>query len=316
MNILFDSWSTQVLVQRDPPNYPHRFSPPAWFNTGKRLNTLLGAIQSMGQTTAAWNVYYTDPPITPHQLENTNVYVSLTRYKDSAFAYQQSEISAIQSFVETGGNVLLMTNHGGMPDAKSDDWTVNDKAIAALFGVTLEDYFVTTDDMMTMPIGYSPLSNNVSYMCAHDSCLIVPPSGGASITTIAEFPSNATAYNPVTRKRAPPSFPYFAVLVPYNPLVAGVPYNQLGAGSLLLIGNSGWVGDESSQWPAPGLIAYNNNLQFALNCLALMGAPRVGKRIRFSPSRQPCRLRIRHGSLFWSGSIRKMARAGLLYSNS
>jgi hypothetical protein len=270
MNILFDSWSTQILVQQDPPNYPPNFSPPAVFNTGKRLNTLMGAIESMGQTTDAWNVYYTNPPITPGQLSGMNVYVSLTRFKDSAFAYQQSELSAIQSWVEIGGNVLLMTNHGGMPKDRLDDWTVNDKAIATLFGVTVEDYFVTTDDMMTMPIAYSPLGNNVSSMCAHDSCLIAPLLGsGATITTIAEFPSNATAYNPDKNETASPSFPYFAALVPYN---------QQGAGSLLLIGNSGWVGDEGSPWPAPGLIAYNNNLQFALNCIGLMGLPRAGKK--------------------------------------
>jgi len=270
MNILFDSWSTQVLVQQDSPSYPPGFSPPAVFNTGKRLNTLLGAIQTIGQQTAAWNVYYTNPPITPKQLTGINVYVSLTHYKCSIFAYQQGELSAIQSFVETGGNVLLMTNHGGMPTDKKDDWTVNDKALAALFGVTLEDYFVTTtDDVMTMPVGYSPLSNNVSYMCAHDSCLIVPPSNGATVATIAEFPSGATAFDPNTGTTTAPSTPYFAVLVPYN---------QQGAGSLLLIGNSGWVGDEGSPWPAPGLIAHKNNLQFVLNCIGSMGLLRGGQK--------------------------------------
>jgi hypothetical protein len=132
-----------------------------------------------------------------------------------------------------------------------------------LFGVTLEDYFVTnSDQMMIMPISYSPLSSNVTNMCAHDSCIIVPPSGGVAVTTVAEFPSGVTAFNPANGTTGAPSTPYFAALVPYN---------QTGSGALLVIGNSGWVGDEGSPWPAPGLIAYNNNLQFVLNCIGYLG---------------------------------------------
>jgi hypothetical protein len=118
VNILFDSWSTQILVQQDPSpsNYPTGFfAQNGLFNTRKRLNTLLGAIQSIGQQGGEWNIYYTSPPITSDQLTGMNVYVSLTHFKDPAFAYQQSELNAILSWVETGGNVLLMTNHGGMP---------------------------------------------------------------------------------------------------------------------------------------------------------------------------------------------------------
>ena len=135
VNILFDSWSTQVLYQRKPPN-------PLPISLGtlpgsepERLKTLFHTIKKMG-----WHKHFTEPPITPSQLNGKNVYVSLTRYFDPSLAYQTSELDAIHSWVKTGGNVLLMTNHGA--SASMPNWTHNDKDLAARFGVTLSNYFV------------------------------------------------------------------------------------------------------------------------------------------------------------------------------
>jgi hypothetical protein len=101
---------------------------------------------------------------------------------------------------------------------------------------------------------------NNGQMTAHDSCIIVPPSG---VTTVAEFPAGWQAWSQKTGYITPPT-PYFAALVPYS--------QTAGVGSLLVIGNSGWLADEGSPMPAPGLAPYSSNLQFALNCIGYMGA--------------------------------------------
>jgi hypothetical protein len=156
-----------------------------------------------------------------------------------------------------------MTNHGGMLSAPKDDWTANDAPLAGLFSVTLEDYYVALDaagSSEVITISNSSLNGSAGQRMAHDSCIIVPPSG---VTTVAEFPTGQQAWSRKTGYIAPPT-PYFAVLVPYS--------QKTGAGSLPVVGNSGWPADEGSPMPAPGLAPYSSNLQFALNCISYMVA--------------------------------------------
>ncbi len=276
MNILFDSWSSQVLFQQAAPSYPP--NTPAPKPTGMRLNTLLGAIKSFGLSShKGWNVSFTQPPITAAQLAGIDVYISLTRYQGSGFAYLPSELDAIQDWVNGGGNILLMTNHGDFSQpVNSDNWMANDAALAALFGITLENYSVMqwsgktdTSDIITVNNTIPYIANQAPTMTAHNSCIIVPP---ANFTSIAEFPSGWTAYSSATNSKTPPPTPYFSVLVPGA---------AAGAGQMLVIGNSGWVGDYGSPAPACGLIPLQNNLQFVLNCIGYLGGlttiPAVGK---------------------------------------
>ena len=278
MNLLFDSWCSQMLFQQEPPSYPPDVSNGngAPLVTGMRLNTLLGAIKSFGLSSAApWNVSFTQPPIDASQLDGIQVYISLTRYKTPAFAYTSRELSAIQDWVNNGANVLLMTNHGGFPNTPLDNWTKNDRPLAHLFGVTLEDYSI--QDFGSSGTGRSLLlhvqdtipylANEAPNMMAHDSCLIIPPSSTTFVSVI-EFPSDWTAYDANTGIKPlppynfpPPAYPYFSMLVP----------GTGGAGSLLVIGNSGWVADYGSPNPACGLISSASNLRFALNCIGYLG---------------------------------------------
>lgn len=79
LNILFDSWSSQVMFQQAPSIYPSGFDHPTV--TGQRLNTILGAMKSYGLSTGQeWHISFTKPPITSDQLVGVDVYVSLTRY--------------------------------------------------------------------------------------------------------------------------------------------------------------------------------------------------------------------------------------------
>lgn len=274
MNLLFDSWSSQVLYQQAAPSYPPPpLNPPAPQPTGMRLNTLLGAIRSIGLNSGiAWNVKFTTPPITAQQLDGIDVYVSLTRYQGTGFAYQQAELDAIQTWVGGGGNVLLLSNHGGFPGARTDDWTANDAPLAALFEVTLQNQSVqsrndtsATRDVMAVSGDIPYLANQAPSMTTHNSC-IIDPADPDRCTAIVNFPAKWTAYDPVTNTYSPPSTPYFALLVPGT---------ASGAGSLLVMGNSGWVGDYGSPNPACGLAPYESNLMFILNCIGYMGGLRT-----------------------------------------
>jgi len=129
--------------------------------------------------------------------------------------------------------------------------------LAQLFDVTLQNYLVkgASKEMSIC----DPVNGNAPTMMAHDSCIMVPPSG-VTVTTIAVFPPGWQAWSQKSGYIDPPH-PYFALLVPYN---------SSGGGKLLLIGNSGWLGDEGSPNPAQGLAPYRNNLQFALNCIGYL----------------------------------------------
>jgi hypothetical protein len=199
MNLLFDSWCSQMLFQQEPPSYPKGVSngKGAPLVTGMRLNTLLGAIKSIGLSSRApWNVSFTQPPIDAAQLSGIQVYISLTRYKTPPFAYTSDELGYILDWVNHGGNVLLMTNHGGFPNNRPDNWTANDAALAGLFGIKLEDHSV--QDFTSSGADRSILlqvQDTIPYLAgeapkimAHDSCLIVPPS--TNFVSVVEFPSD------------------------------------------------------------------------------------------------------------------------------
>lgn len=260
MNILFDSWSSQVLYQQTPPTYPPKAKYPK--PTGRRLNTILGAMKSYGLSTGEnWEISFTDPPITEAQLKGIDVYVSLTRAIGDGYEYQKTELDSLQSFVNNGGAILLMTDHGKLSQEVPNK-TVNDKELASMFAIRLENYFVTTSNYMVMDLSVDLppeimyLANQAPTISAHDSCIIDPPEGSIPLVC---FPPNATAYDFLTKEAIPPPTPYFAILSTY------------GQGKIIVVGNSGLVGDYGSPCPAPGLITMEHNLMFFLNCVGFLG---------------------------------------------
>ena len=109
VNLLFDSWSVQVLDNRAASAYPPNFTPaPDMTQNGRRLAVILGALNSFGQTTHVdFKINYTNPTspvnssnptITPALLSDTDVYISLTRNTPSGFAYQAIRAGCAASF--------------------------------------------------------------------------------------------------------------------------------------------------------------------------------------------------------------------------
>jgi hypothetical protein len=275
INILFDSWSTQVMVQQLPGTvyFPPTFTPGPEYNTGLRLNTLLGAMQSFGfgsttptPSNRAWNISYTytNPPITAPQLAGQDVYVSFTRMQGTEFAYQPSELALLQDFVNNQGkSILLITNHGPLPSSPTDNYTQNDSLLAAMFFINLLPRYVTLNNYMVMDLNNQDpallyLNNEVNAIVAHDSCIIQPQTN-IPFTSIAKFPLGAQSYDGSTNTwKNPPETPYFSILVPS------------GLGKVIIVGNSGMMGDYGSPYPAPGLIPLENNLMFLLNCIGFL----------------------------------------------
>jgi hypothetical protein len=287
LNILFDSWSSQVLFQRKPSNYPPGVDHPTV--TKQRLNTILGAMKSYGLgTMKEWQVSFTNARVTKGKLQGVDVYVSLTREINlpgpprhgTGFSYKDSELTALENFVTQGGGILLMTDHGHGPSAKTPDYTANDAALASLFGVTLQNLFVTKEELnlpgymvmemnTNLPGDLSYLVNQVAAISSHDSCIMLPP---ADFTPLAMFPQGATAYDVTKGSTVPLPNDYFSILVPF------------GAGKVIVVGNSGMVGDYGSPNPAPGIIQLENNLQFFLNCVSFLG----GLTCKPDPGQGPC----------------------------
>jgi hypothetical protein len=271
VNLLFDSWSVQVLDNRAASAYPPGFTPGSnMTQNGRRLAVILGALNSFGQTTNVdFNISYTNPTnssnptITPALLGGTDIYISLTRNTLSGFVYQESELAALQAFVNSGGSILLHTNHGPMSPT-NDDYTVNDSALAGMFGVMLEPYFVTLDEYMVMDVKKTIpyIYNKAPTIVSHDSCVISVITPTVEFLSLAVFPARATAYNVITGKTTLLSSEklsdQFAICVPY------------GAGKVIIVGNSGCLADYGSIGQSTGLISMESNLMFFLNCVSYL----------------------------------------------
>ncbi|HEY8021448.1 MAG TPA: hypothetical protein VIH93_10120 [Thermoanaerobaculia bacterium] len=245
MKILFDSESSQMQVQVE---------------TGTRLNTLFGAIQSEGWTWAA-----STDPITTAELAGYDVLAILTRYRatapgttnpfppDQSFAYTPAEIAAIQAFVQGGKGLLLVSNH--------DFWTTNDHVLAAAFGVNMQAAFfhIQNNPLMVMPVSASvapsPVLYQVDKVIAHDSCAL-STTAGTAFTPLVPIPPAAVDGSPL---HLSPQGQFFAIAFGY------------GSGRVIVAGNSGMFGDDGSTYPAPGLMPYGNNLMFMLNALKYLG---------------------------------------------
>lgn len=260
MHILFDEMSTQVQVQNE---------------TGARLNTLWGAITAKG-----WTYAQTSNPITPEQLSSCDVLCICTRLQytqpgftnpfppNTVFAYLPAEIDAILQFVNGGGGLLFISNHGPFdnPQQLADDQTRYDRALANMLGVfiqpatfqyanqkplTLSGALLSTDPSLT-----STVLNGVGSIVIHNSCAIsaLP---GTTLTPIASIPSDVGNVSPLCPNPVPGDFVYAGALA-------------YGGGNVIVAGNSGIVGDATSDYPAAGMIDEGDNKTFIVNCLSYL----------------------------------------------
>jgi hypothetical protein len=264
--------------------------------TGTRLNTFYGALTSVfgesGSQGAGSPMSFSPStsagyaPISSGLLNGKKLFAVLTRWnytptpnQPTGYApFSSGEISAIKQFVSGGGGLLLMSNHGPFPPKPGQQkivWCENDAALAAAFGFTLNKVYIgMKPSFHLLEMGASNFINNprianvaqifsgVTSVIAHDGCGIqlapTPPAGMVTFP-IVSYPSGAYIWpssGPVPSSGPYPSGNYFA---------AGATY---GNGRVVVIANSGIIGDVGNQNPAPGLVSFGSNLFFVLNSLA------------------------------------------------
>jgi hypothetical protein len=265
MHILFDSFSSQVQVHR---------------RLSIRMNTLLGAIQSEG-----WTYSFSRNPITTGQLDGCDVFAILTREQlnfdgfatnpneSAAFAYTPDEIKNILSFVENGGGVLLISNHGpykANPKDKKLGDTKYDVHLAKAFGVIINPAHFNDgkgNTLMTMNTKNDSLNSGlnilfqVTEIAVHNSCGI-QGTRGTPWEWIAKIPNDA-----IDNSGHIPKFK------PYDKKTKAQQHYaiRLKESKVIVAGNSGLAGDDGCTIPAPGTILYGNNLLFLLNCFKWLG---------------------------------------------
>jgi len=253
MKILFDSMGSQVQVQDQ---------------THTRLNTLLGAVSSMGYSRGdPWTVSFSDyrKPLV-QQLDGVDVLAVLTHQwttypnlppaipRDVSFAFYDDDLKGLPEWVAGGHGLLLVSNHGAGP-GQPPYWPVNDTVLAARFGITIVPAAFGGGGTLAFPpaAGAPPaLVNGVDHVVAHNCCGI----GKTDATVILSIPGTARDGSGHGYK---PDDYAFCVL------------KEWSGGRVIVAGNSGTAGDRGNKWPANGMIPAGNNLDFYLNCLAYLG---------------------------------------------
>ena len=231
-NILFDnsSWQIAVHTGNDP-------DPRAKPFTNLRLSSFMAILSKIG-TSNEFSTFR--GAISPSGLKGKHLLVIATRMPRLNLR-TASEIAAIQRYYHNNGSVLLMTNH---PFNRSPKSPMPDKDVASLLGVELvQDYIKESSPIRIPP---SQLSEHPITRDIHDdivfntSCRIDPKSH----VPIARIP-NAAEPNA------------FAV----------VSRDDSKHGRFVILADSGFVANDSTNYPGPGQFNEGANERFIENII-------------------------------------------------
>ncbi len=118
MRVLIDSLAVQARIHR---------------KDGKRLADFLQSLQRLPDCAVAFS---TPAPLSEESLLHYDVLVITTRKKMDA-DYTETELIAIHEFVQRGGGLLLMSNHGDIPGRPYPDMTASDARFVRLLPTTV-----------------------------------------------------------------------------------------------------------------------------------------------------------------------------------
>jgi hypothetical protein len=241
-------------------------------------------------------------------LQRCDVVVIPTRSPVFSSGYTAGELNTVESFVERGGGLLLMSNHGSTD--RIPDHTAHDRELAARFGVTIE---------ATVFCKGSPVALAAPVLQMNPDDLAVALAATASLEDIArdrgvdpddvfdalvvtierpwltEHPviANDSAsirgvcFNNCASLRAPSSvslvrLPEDLVDIGQNLppngkafaiAVDGATGEFAGAGRVIITGDSGFIGSRGSSFPGPGLLDRADNAAFIRNALEWLSEP-------------------------------------------
>jgi hypothetical protein len=249
MRVLIDSLSLQAKIH---------------LQDGKRLGGLLQKVKGMAGCETAFSA---SASLSADMLADIDVLIIATRKIQDA-EYTETELTVIFEFVQSGGGLLLMSNHGDIPGRPYPDMTANDKRLARTFGIEIENSFFASPQWKTLveipaaclhsthPIirgvgVHTPVRSIITNNC----CSI---KSGCGIP-IVSLPNTVQDY----RDGRSTEDRYFAVACDRGP--TGKP------GRIVVTADSGFIGSGETTFPGVGLIEKGDNGQFIINCLLWIG---------------------------------------------
>jgi len=232
-------------------------------------------VSTLEQIVACQVTFSTGSPLTTEELGGCGVLAITTRYP-AEYAYSTVEIPAIQDFVGGGGGLLLMSNQGDLPGSNPHDMTQYDAIIASQFDIRLESAWLQTPAM-----GELSTFNSSSFLTGHPSGhptghpILTSGKKGVSVKTIVT--NNCSSIFASGRGHAlvglPPEMSDLRNgYIPAAPLFAHALNGDLtGGGRLFAVADSGFIGNEETANPGPGLTRHGDNALFIKNVIRWLG---------------------------------------------
>jgi hypothetical protein len=218
-------------------------------------------------------------PLSGDLLGEVDVLVITTR-KIGDNPYMEAELAAIPAFVQRGGGLLLMANHGDIPGKPYPNMTRNDALLARIFGIEIENTFFASpewkdsveisgaDLRLEHPIlSGAQTGQPVRSLVTHNCSSLRIGEDGISLVSL---PGTMRDY----RNGSTPQGRHFAVAADRGRLT--------GAGRVVVTADSGFIGSQADAQPdliaanattrpGFGLIEAGDNLRFIRNTLLWIG---------------------------------------------
>lgn len=259
MKILFDAYGAQILADG---------------GTGSRLSGLYAALDSQEVN---YEHRVASGALTSNDLVGIDILVLTTRMETP---YTVAELTAITLFVQRGGGLWCMANHGGFNQSRIMDnftryvstvsstfWTSYEAAaylrLNAPTEVILDKSNLSSHEIISgnpsWPILGGKKTNEISEVVTRSFCGIYPNAFADTICTLNNLNGVVNAQN-------------------NQPITQGVVWamalenvDVVGAGRVVIGADSGWLGDTTSMNPGPGEFQNGDNAQFAINVLSWLG---------------------------------------------
>lgn len=250
MRVLLDGLGLQAMVHLEE---------------GTRLRTFVSALEALADAVD----FTIDGPLTRSALAGYDVLISTTRHPADAHAYTDAELVAIRDFVKGGAGLLLMSNHGDLPGSNSVDWTRHDAVLARQFGVALERAWFesATPGALSSFTGEALLREHpiIEGDAGHRVASIVVNNCSSAVRA-----GHALVALPASMRDLRGGRPAAARLFALA-LDESTSADAVGEGRLVALTDSGFIGDDESDVPGPGLIGRGDNLRFVRNVVRWLG---------------------------------------------
>ena len=253
MRVLIDSLGLQAQVHLED---------------GRRLSVFLSTIKQIAGCSIKFS---TSSPLTSLELSDCDVLVVTTRYPRE-HAYSQGERTVVRDFVSNGSGLLLMSNHGDLPGYNPHDMTQYDAMMTQQFGVELECTWFQNPSMgelwtffsNSLLAGHPILAGDqkeaaVQTIVTNNCSSIVTGGRGHALAALSpEMRDLRNGYTPADRLFA-------------HALDAETDAGLVGKGRLVTVADSGFIGNEDTVVPGPGLIGHGDNARFIKNVVRWLG---------------------------------------------